>query len=145
MLLHRVCRILNILNVPQTLAEIVTSNIDSKILVLLAINIFLLFTGMVMDTVPAILILAPIFWPIVQSYGVGAVHFGIIMSVNLAIGFVTPPIGTNLFVAQSLTGTPIARIAKNALPFIGMFLIALMLITYIPQISEFLPALLSTK
>ena len=138
-------RILNILNVPQTLAEIVTSNIDSKILVLLAINIFLLFTGMVMDTVPAILILAPIFWPIVQSYGVGAVHFGIIMSVNLAIGFVTPPSGTNLFVAQSLTGTPIARIAKNALPFIGMFLIALMLITYIPQISEFLPALLSTK
>ena len=113
-------RILNILNVPQTLAEIVTSNIDSKILVLLAINIFLLFTGMVMDTVPAILILAPIFWPIVQSYGVGAVHFGIIMSVNLAIGFVTPPIGTNLFVAQSLTGTPIARIAKNAMPFIGM-------------------------
>ena len=138
-------RILNILNVPQTLAEIVTGSIDSKIVVLLVINIFLLFTGMVMDTVPAILILAPIFWPIVQSYGVDPVHFGIIMSANLAIGFVTPPIGTNLFVAQSLTGIPITRIAKHALPFIGMFLIALMLITFIEPISMILPDLLSKK
>ena len=135
-------RILNILNVPQTLADAVTSSIDSKILVLLAINVFLLFTGMVMDTVPAILILAPIFYPIVAAYGVSDVHFGIIMSANLAIGFVTPPIGTNLFVAQSLTGIPIVRIAKNAVPFIVMFLVALMLITYIPEISLILPEIL---
>ena len=127
---------------PQTLADAVTSSIDSKILVLLAINVFLLFTGMVMDTVPAILILAPIFYPIVAAYGVSDVHFGIIMSANLAIGFVTPPIGTNLFVAQSLTGIPIVRIAKNAVPFIVMFLVALMLITYIPEISLILPEIL---
>ena len=113
-----------------------------KIVVLLVINIFLLFAGMVMDTVPCILILSPIMLPIVQQYGVDPIHFGVLMTVNLAIGFVTPPIGTNLFVANSLTQIPITRIAKHALPFIAMFLLALMMITYIPQITMFLPNLL---
>ena len=106
------------------------------------INIFLLFAGMVMDTVPCILILSPIMLPIVQQYGVDPIHFGVLMTVNLAIGFVTPPIGTTLFVANSLTQIPITRIAKHALPFIAMFLLALMMITYIPQITMFLPNLL---
>lgn len=91
-----------------------------------------------MDTVPAILILAPILQPITAQYGMDPVHFGIMMSVNLAIGFVTPPIGTNLFVAQSISGIPIFNIAKKAIPFIIMFIIALQLITYIPEISLFL-------
>ena len=90
---------------------------------------------MVMDTSPAILILAPILMPIVASYGVDAVHFGIIMVVNLAIGFVTPPIGVNLFVASSMSKVPVMEIAKKALPMIILFLIAQLLITYIPQIS----------
>lgn len=92
-------RVLSMLRIPQTLATFVTSNIESKIAVLLAINLFLLVAGMLMDTIPCILILAPIFLPIVQAYNVDIVHFGILMTCNLAIGFVTPPIGTNLFVA----------------------------------------------
>lgn len=135
-------RVLAMMNVPQQVAEIVTSSINSKILLLLVINVFLLFVGMIMDTVPAILILAPILLPIVQKFGMDPVHFGIMLSTNLAIGFVTPPIGTNLFVAQSLTGLPIMQIGKKALPFIGMFVIALLLITFIPQISLVLPSLL---
>lgn len=146
MLILSICivfgRVLTILNLPQTMAAYVVSNVQSKIIVLLVINLFLLFAGMVMDTVPCILILAPIMLPIVQQYGVDPIHFGVIMTVNLAIGFVTPPIGTNLFVANSLTQIPITRIAKNAIPFIIMFLFALLLITFIPQITMFLPDVL---
>ena len=88
-----------------------------------------------MDTTPAILILTPILLPIAVSYGVNPIHFGVILVVNLAIGFVTPPLGINLFVASSLTGVKVERIVKKATPFIVAFLIALMLITFIPQIS----------
>lgn len=135
-------RILTMLNIPQQIAVLVTSNISSSIMVFLAINVFLLFVGMIMDTVPAILILAPILQPITAQYGMDPIHFGIMMSVNLAIGFVTPPIGTNLFVAQSISGIPILKISKNAVPFIVMFIIALLLITFIPDISMILPKLM---
>lgn len=136
-------RVLSMLRIPQTLATFVTSNIESKIAVLLAINLFLLVAGMLMDTIPCILILAPIFLPIVQAYNVDIVHFGILMTCNLAIGFVTPPIGTNLFVAQSLTKIPITRIAKHAVPFLAMFLVALLVITFVPSVSLWLPSVLS--
>lgn len=135
-------RVLTMLQIPQQVAGIITSNVQSKVLLLLSINVFLLFLGMIMDTIPAILIVAPILTPVVQKYGMDPVHFGIMMSTNLAIGFVTPPIGTNLFVAQSLTGIPILKIAKNAVPFIVMFIIAMLLITFIPQISLILPNLI---
>ena len=103
--------------------------------ILIIINLFLLLVGMVMDTTPAILILTPILLPIVTQVGVDPIHFGIIMVVNLAIGFVTPPIGVNLFVASSLTDVPVMEIAKKAVPMILCFLVALILITFIPQIS----------
>jgi len=88
-----------------------------------------------MDTTPAILILTPILLPIVESYGMNPIHFGVMMTVNLAIGFVTPPIGVNLFVASSITDIPVMEIAKQALPLIGFFLIALLLIMFIPELS----------
>lgn len=88
-----------------------------------------------MDTTPAILILSPILLPIVTEIGMDPIHFGVMMVVNLAIGFVTPPIGVNLFVASSLTEIPIMEIAKKAFPMIVFFLIALLLITFIPGIS----------
>lgn len=103
--------------------------------ILLIINVFLLIVGMVMDTTPAILILTPILLPIVQAIGMDPIQFGVIMVVNLAIGFVTPPIGVNLFVASSLTEVPVMQIAKKAMPMIGFFLAALLLITFIPAIS----------
>ena len=79
--------------------------------------------------------MTPILLPIVTAIGMNPIHFGVMMVVNLAIGFVTPPIGVNLFVASSLTDIPVVDIAKRAMPLIGFFLIALLLITFIPQIS----------
>lgn len=99
------------------------------------ISVFYALFVMVMDTTPAILILSPILLPIVQSIGMNPIHFGVVMIVNLAIGFVTPPIGVNLFVASSLTDVPVMRIAKKAAPMIGYFLLALLLLTFIPAIS----------
>ncbi len=128
-------RILTLMHVPQTVSAWMTGAFTTRFAILLIINLLLLIVGMVMDTSPAILILAPILMPIVASYGVNAVHFGILMVVNLAIGFVTPPIGVNLFVASSMSKVPVMEIAKKALPMIILFLIAQLLITYIPQIS----------
>ena len=123
------------MQVPQTVSDFILENFHSPVAILLVINVFLLIVGMVMDTTPAILILAPILLPIVEAIGMNPVQFGVIMVVNLAIGFVTPPIGVNLFVASSLTDVPVMEIAKKAFPMIGLFLIALLLITFIPAIS----------
>lgn len=106
-------RIITLLQIPDTSANFILNTIHGKVAVLIVINILLLIVGMVMDTSPAILILTPILLPIAQSVGVDAVHFGIIMVVNLAIGFVTPPIGINLFVASSLVDIPVMNIAKK--------------------------------
>lgn len=128
-------RVLTLMQVPQTISTWILDNFSSKIVILIVINIFLLLVGMIMDTTPAILILTPILLPIVTGVGMNPIHFGVMMVVNLAIGFVTPPIGVNLFVASTLTKIPVMEIAKRALPLIGYFLIALLLITFIPQIS----------
>lgn len=128
-------RVLTLMQVPQTVSEFISSNFQSSVLILLVINLFLLIVGMVMDTTPAILILTPILLPIVTNLGMDPVQFGVIMVVNLAIGFVTPPIGVNLFVASSLTNVPVMNIAKKAMPMIICFLLTLLLITFIPAIS----------
>lgn len=128
-------RVLTLMQVPQTVSAWILAHFTNEIVLLIVINVFLLIVGMVMDTTPAILILSPILLPIVQSIGMNPVHFGVVMIVNLAIGFVTPPIGVNLFVASSLTDVPVMQIAKKAAPMIGYFLLALLLLTFIPAIS----------
>ena len=128
-------RVLTLMQVPQMLSAWILGNFTNYVVLLLVINAFLLLVGMVMDTTPAILILAPILVPIVTAVGMNPIHFGVMMVVNLAIGFVTPPIGVNLFVASSLTKIPVVNIARKALPMIGMFLLALLLITFVPTIS----------
>ena len=128
-------RVLTLMQVPQTVSEFILNNFHSPVAILLIINIFLLIVGMVMDTTPAILILTPILLPIVEAIGMNPIQFGVIMVVNLAIGFVTPPIGVNLFVASSLTDVPVMQIAKKAMPMIAFFLVALLLFTFIPAIS----------
>ena len=128
-------RVLTLMQVPQTVSEFISSNFQSPVLILFVINLFLLIVGMVMDTTPAILILTPILLPVVTNLGMDPVQFGVIMVVNLAIGFVTPPIGVNLFVASSLTDVPVMTIAKKAMPMIVYFLAALLLITFIPALS----------
>lgn len=128
-------RIITLLQIPEMAGDFILSTFSGKVAVLLVINVLLLIVGMVMDTSPAILILTPILIPITNSLGIDPIQFGIIMVVNLAIGFVTPPIGINLFVASSLTDVPVMQIAKKAMPLIVFFLIALLAITFIPQIS----------
>lgn len=128
-------RVLTLMQVPQTVSAFILSHFSNSVVILLVINLFLLIVGMVMDTTPAILILTPILLPIVEAIGMNPVQFGVIMVVNLAIGFVTPPIGVNLFVASSLTDVPVMQIAKKAMPMIGFFLAALLLITFVPAVS----------
>lgn len=128
-------RILTLMQVPQLLSTWITNDFSSLIIILLVINIILLFVGMVLDTTPAIILLTPILLPAAMVFGVNPIHFGIIMVVNLAIGFVTPPIGVNLFVASSLSGIPMMELARKAYPMIILFLIALLFITFIPALS----------
>lgn len=128
-------RVLTLMQVPQTISGWILSTFSSKIVILIVVNLFLLVVGMIMDTTPAILILTPILMPIMTGIGVDPIHFGVFMVVNLAIGFVTPPIGVNLFVASSMTEIPMMEIARHALPLIVFNLIALVFITFIPQIS----------
>ena len=128
-------RIITRLNVATTVSELILSHLTSKVAVLIIFNIILLIVGMLMDTAPAILVFGPVMLPVVKALGVDMVHFGVIMVVNLAIGFVTPPMGVNLFVASNLTKLPVMSIAKRAFPFILAFIVALMLITFIPAIS----------
>lgn len=128
-------RILTMMQVPQMVATAMTTAIHSKIILLLLINLFLLVVGMLMDAVSAIMIVTPIFMPMISAIGMNPIHFGVIMVVNLAIGFVTPPVGVNLYVASSMTGLPVMNIVKKAVPFLAFFLAALLLLTFIPVLS----------
>jgi len=131
-------KIMALLDVPSAVNGFITTTFTEKWTIILAINIFLLFVGMVMDTGPAILLLTPILWPIMQALGVDIIHFGVAMVTNLAIGFVTPPMGVNLFVSSRLTGIPVMSIARNAAPYIATFLVALVLIVVFPGITLYL-------
>ncbi len=128
-------RVLNMMRAPQFISSEVLAFASSPIGVLLIINLMLLLVGMVMDTIPSIMIFTPILLPVAKQMHIDPIHFGVIMVVNLAVGFVTPPMGINLFVASSITKLPVVAIAKKALPLIGAFMIALALITFIPGIS----------
>lgn len=134
--------IMTLEKVPNAIAGFITSLSDSQFVILLVINIFLLIVGMFIDTVSALVVLSPILLPIVTSVGVDPVHFGIILVANLAIGFITPPLGVNLFVASSVSKTPLETIIKAILPFLLMMIITLMVITYVPPLSTWLPSVL---
>ena len=131
-------RVLTMLRIPQEVSEGMLSVLTNKVVILLVINFILLVAGMIMDALPCIMILTPILLPVTQAFNINPVHFGVIMIVNLAVGFVTPPMGMNLYVASAATKIPVTSIARKALPFIAAFLVALGLITFIPQISLFL-------
>lgn len=128
-------RVLALAKAPALVEGFILNNFTSSFSVLTGIVVVFLFLGMVMDTGPAIVILAPILLPVVQSLGVHPVHFGVIMVCCLSIGLATPPFGLDLFVAGTLADTPPMKVAKRALPFIYAFGIALFVVTYIPWIS----------
>jgi len=135
-------KVLTLGRIPTTVATFLTSMTDSKILILLLINVLLLIVGCFMETLCAIMILAPILFPVVTALGVDVTHFGIIMVVNLAIGFITPPLGVNLFVASRVGETTLDAVIKGIIPFLILMIVTLLLITYVPAISMFLPNLL---
>lgn len=134
-------RCMTMLRYPQEISAAVLSNVHGKIPVLLIITLIMLVCGMILDNIPNIMILTPILLPIAEAVGVDPVHFGIIMTVNLAIGMVTPPMGINLYVASGMTEIPVLRLAKACIPFLIAFLIALLAITFIEPLSMFLPSL----
>ncbi|OUN45684.1 C4-dicarboxylate ABC transporter permease [Anaerotignum lactatifermentans] len=135
-------KVLTLGRIPTTVATLLTTMTDSKVLILLLINLLLLLVGCFMETVCAIMILAPILFPVVTALGVDPIHFGIIMVTNLAIGFITPPLGVNLFVASRVGETTLDVVIKGIVPFLVLMIATLMLITYVPAISMFLPNLL---
>ena len=121
--------------VPQELATMVAANVESRVAFLLMVNLLLLIVGCFVDTMSAIVILAPLLLPMAEAFGIDPIHFGIIMVINLEIGLLTPPLGMNLIVAMTAFKANFGTVVRGALPFIALMIGVLMLITFIPAIS----------
>lgn len=134
--------IMAIERVPDAIASTLLSITSDKYAMLLLLNIFLLLVGALIETGAAIIILAPILVPVVVKLGVDPLHFGIIMAVNLGIGFVTPPVGANLFVSSAISGMPVESIAKKLLPFLVCMVAILIAVTYLPELSLWMTRLI---
>ncbi|EAR5415775.1 TRAP transporter large permease [Salmonella enterica] len=133
---------MSITNIPAALSDMILGISANKLVILLVITVFLLIIGAFMDIGPAILIFTPILLPIMAKLGVAPVHFGIIMIYNLAIGTITPPVGSGLYVGASVGKVKVEDVIKPLMPFYGAIIGVLLLITYIPEITLFLPRLL---
>ena len=128
-------RVLSLTKATSVITNFITTNFHSGWTVMTVLVVLFMLLGMVMDTGPAIIILAPVLLPAVQALGVNPVHFGVVLVCCLSIGLATPPFGLDLFVAGNLSDSPPMAVAKKALPFIVTFIVALILITYIPWLS----------
>lgn len=128
-------------SIPQLMTGFLLDNISSPFLIFVLINITLLIVGTFMDITPAVLIFTPIFLPVVTELGMDPVHFGIIMVLNLCIGLCTPPVGTILFVGSGVAKISVTKVIKPLLPFLGVMIAILFLITFFEDISLFLPSL----
>lgn len=133
--------VMTYMQLPMRITEAFTSISDNKYVILMCINIMLLLIGTLMDMAPLILILTPVLLPVTNALGIDPVHFGMIMLVNLGIGLITPPVGSVLFVASAVSKQKIEQVVKAMLPFYLVLFMVLMLVTYIPAISLFLPKL----
>ncbi|KAA9019523.1 TRAP transporter large permease [Niallia endozanthoxylica] len=127
-------RLLTLEQIPNKIANGLINISDNPIVIILLITALLLVVGMFMDPLAAIIILTPILLPIVVQVGYDPVHFGVLMIINLAIGYFTPPVGVNLFVGSSISGVSMGPLSKAVLPYIGTMLIVLLLVTFLPQI-----------
>ncbi len=135
-------RLLTMYQIPHKMAIFLSNISTNKFIILMLINLFLLFIGMFMETLATIIILTPLLLPVVTNLGVDPIHFGILLVVNSEIGFLTPPLGVNLFVASGISKISLERITRAILPFIFGFLVAITILTLIPQLSTFLPNLI---
>ena len=129
-------------NIPEAVSAGMLAISSSKIVILLLINIILLVVGTFMDMTPAVLIFTPIFLPICEALGMNMIHFGIMMIFNLCIGTITPPVGTTLFVGVKVGGVKIETVIRQLLVYFAAIFIVLLLVTYIPQLSLWLPSLM---
>ncbi len=128
-------------SLPQYISTVLLENVSSPILIFLIINLLLLVVGTFMDMTPALLIFTPIFLPLVTALGMSPVHFGIIMVMNLCIGLCTPPVGSLLFVGAGVAKVKITQVLQPLIPFLVAMIVVLMIVTYIPQITLWLPEL----
>jgi len=126
-------------NIPDMLTQFVIDMHLNKIMFLIAVNIILLIAGNFMEPSSIIMIMVPLLLPIAKTLGIDPIHFGVIITINMELGMLTPPVGLNLFVASGITGESIKEVVKSVLPWFIVMLIGLILITYIPQISLWLP------
>jgi len=133
--------VMSFTGIPQAIADVLLGITENPLGLLLIINVILLLAGTFMDVTPAILIFTPLFLPIVESFGMSAVHFGIILIYNLCIGNITPPVGNTLFVAIKVGGSSLARTMKYMFGYYAFILVGLLLVAYIPAISMWLPSL----
>ncbi|UCD38871.1 MAG: TRAP transporter large permease subunit, partial [Fidelibacterota bacterium] len=131
--------ILSYENIPQNVSAALISLTDSKIVILLIINLLLLIVGTFMDMTPAVLIFTPIFLPVVTALGISPVHFGIMMVLNLCVGLCTPPVGSVLFLGCGISGTSIDKVIKPLIPLFVAMIVALLLTTFIPALSLLIP------
>ncbi|WP_138415975.1 TRAP transporter large permease [Aquibacillus sediminis] len=127
--------------VPQAISEWMITLTENPLLFLLLLNILLLLIGTVMDGIAALIILVPIFSPLLPLYDIDPIHFGVIISINLTIGLLTPPVGTGLFIASSISGVKFESLSKAILPFLGVALLVLILLTYFPQLVLWIPSM----
>lgn len=134
--------VLSFTGLPAAISTLVLGVTSNKIILLLILNIFLLIVGTFMDMAPALLIFTPIFLPIVRTFGMSDVQFGVMMVMNLAVGTITPPVGNVLFVGCSLAKLKIEQVMKDLVPMFAAIMVALLMVTYIPALSEWLPTVL---
>jgi len=128
-------------NIPQEVSQGLITLSDNPIIILLIINLILLFVGIFMDMTPAVLIFTPIFLPVVERLGMDPVHFGIVMVMNLCIGLCTPPVGSVLFIGCGVAGISIQKVLKPLIPMFLALIVVLLLVTYIPALTLWLPSL----
>lgn len=133
--------VMSFTNIPRLIADLLLSITDNMILILLIMNIILLIVGTFMDPTPAVLIFTPIFLPIAESFGIDPIQFGIMMVLNLSIGTITPPVGPVLFVGVRVAKLPIESVIKPLMPFFLVSIAILLLVTFVPSISLFIPEL----
>lgn len=126
-------------NIPQMLSDFVVQMHLNKVMFLVAVNILLLIAGNFMEPSSIIMIMVPLLLPVAKMLGIDPIHFGVIITINMELGMLTPPVGLNLFVASGITGLSIKEVVKAVLPWFFVIFIGLLLITYIPQISLWLP------
>jgi C4-dicarboxylate transporter DctM subunit len=135
-------RYMTLQNIPGRITEAVLSGITSPEILLLAMNILLLFVGMFMDIISATLILGPVLLPIIAHYGIDPLHFGLILTVNLALGYCTPPVGVSLFIAGSVADRNLLFMSKAVMPFLAIQIVVLVFLTYFPAAVLWLPRVL---